>query len=210
MNLSTQCLLNDLAFQKLLFRYDTDIANSVHGQKCPIDGCNGHLDFANYMRHPKGAKIAKEELPPDLWLRYSFCCSNRNARIRVTPPSLRFLGPKVHLAVLVVLIAAMRCGPTPTRMRVLQDEVGVDERTVRRWKRWWEEVVPTSNAWKAEAATFDCGADLKEMPLSILEAFSGSLGEKVGRLLRLLKLLTVGRLGRLPRKLDLPAFELPA
>jgi hypothetical protein len=207
MNLSTQNLLNDRVFHDLLFRYDVNIARSVHGQDCPEPGCNGKLHCANYQRHPKGGK---EPLPTQQCVRFSFCCSNRDRRIRVTPPSLRFLGPKVYLAVMVVLIAALRCGPTPARMRVLQDEVGVDERTVRRWKRWWEEVVPKSAAWRAGAGTFHCSADLKGMPLSILQTFTGRLAEQVGRLVRFLMLLTVGRKGRLPTKLDLPTFDLPA
>jgi hypothetical protein len=206
MNLSTQCLLNDRAFHGLLFRYDADIAQSVHGQDCPVPGCDGKLHYANYQRHPKGAQ---EPLAQEQCVRFSLCCSKRNSRIRVTPPSLRFLGPKVYLAVMVVLIAALRCGPTPERMRVLQDEAGLDERTVRRWKRWWEEMVPASAAWQAGAGTIHCSADLKGMPLSVLKTFLGSLGEKVGRLLRFLALLTVGRKGRLPRKLDQPEFTIP-
>jgi hypothetical protein len=189
MNLSTQALLNDRAFIEALFKYDADIAQEVRARKCPEPGCKGELHSANYQRHPKGAK---EPLPPQLCVRHSFCCSNEDSRIRVTPPSLRFLGPKLYLAVIVVLIAALRCGLTPTRMRVLQEAVGVSPRTVRRWKRWWEETVPKSDAWKAGAGTYHCSADLDELPLSLLETFKGSLEEQVRALLRFLAPLTGG------------------
>jgi hypothetical protein len=40
-------------------------------------------------------------------------------RLRATPPSLRFLGPKVYIAAIVVLIAILLHGATARRMREL-------------------------------------------------------------------------------------------
>jgi hypothetical protein len=34
--------------------------------------------------------------------RFSFCCAVDGCRSRATPPSLRFLGPKVYIAAIVV------------------------------------------------------------------------------------------------------------
>jgi len=42
----------------------------------------------------------------------SFCCALDGCRSRATPPSLRFLGRKVYLAAIVVLIAILRHGAT--------------------------------------------------------------------------------------------------
>jgi hypothetical protein len=53
-----------------------------------------------------------------------------------TPPSSRFLGRKVYLATMVVLIAIMREGATAARMRRLSGLLGVDRRTVERWRAW--------------------------------------------------------------------------
>jgi hypothetical protein len=51
--------------------------------------------------------------------RFSFCCAVDGCRSRATPPSLRFLGPKVYIAAIVVLIAVLRHGATALRMREL-------------------------------------------------------------------------------------------
>ena len=64
--------------------------------------------------------------------RYSFCCAVDGCRSRATPPSLRFLGRKVYLAAIVVLVAIMRQGVTASRMERLSEAVGVDRRTVER------------------------------------------------------------------------------
>ena len=43
-------------------------------------------------------------------IRLSFCCDRDGCRKRVTPPSVRFLGRKVFLAVAVILISAITKG----------------------------------------------------------------------------------------------------
>jgi hypothetical protein len=50
------------------------------------------------------------------------------------PPSLRFLGRKVYLATIVVLVSVTRHGVTKPRIRQLAAAVGVDRRTVARWR----------------------------------------------------------------------------
>jgi hypothetical protein len=47
---------------------------------------------------------------------------------------VRFLGRKVYLAVVVILVAAMRHGPTPRRLRLLSEHFGADRRTIARWQ----------------------------------------------------------------------------
>jgi hypothetical protein len=59
--------------------------------------------------------------------------------LRWCPPSLRFLGPKVYIAAIVVLIAILRHGATAPRMRELTEVIGVDRRTVERWRTWWRD-----------------------------------------------------------------------
>src|SRR5580658_1782572 len=82
---------------------------------------------ANYRRKPRGRPAALGE---EHDRRFSFCCSVDGCRDRSTPPSLRFLGRKVYLAVIVTLIAAMRDGVTERRLGKLAATVGVDRRTV--------------------------------------------------------------------------------
>ena len=69
--------------------------------------------------------------------RLSFCCDRDGCRKRVTPPSVRFLGRKVYLGAVVILVAAMRQGPSPRRVRELSSLFGVDRRTIARWQVFW-------------------------------------------------------------------------
>ena len=67
-----------------------------------------------------------DDLPEEYRCRFSFCCDRDGCRKRVTPPSVRFLGRKVYLGAVVILIA--RCGrdqrrAEPASFRVL---FGVD------------------------------------------------------------------------------------
>ena len=53
------------------------------------------------------------------------------------PPSVRFLGRRVYLCAIVVLISAMRQGPTPRRVSELSKLFGADESTIARWQTFW-------------------------------------------------------------------------
>ena len=55
---------------------------------------------------------------------------------------LLFLPGRVYVSVAVVLVAAMRQGPSPERLARLRDVVGVDRRTVGRWLSWWRDIFP--------------------------------------------------------------------
>ena len=83
--------------------------------------------------------------------RFSFCCAVDGCRSRATPPSLRFLGRKVYLAAIVVLVAVMRHGVTTSRMERLSQAVGVDRRTVERWRRWWRDSFTATPFWRMPA-----------------------------------------------------------
>jgi hypothetical protein len=93
-------------FWLFLFSVDQDLAQSAREKACP---CGGRLHRANYLRKPRGA----EDLPEDYGYRFSFCCARDGCRKCVTPPSVRFLGRKVYLFAVVVLVSAMRQGPSP-------------------------------------------------------------------------------------------------
>ena len=70
----------------------------------------------------------------------------------MTPPSVRFLGRKVYLGVVVILIIAMRQGPTPRRVRELSSLFGVDKATIARWQAFWRDHVPQTPFWKMARA----------------------------------------------------------
>jgi hypothetical protein len=89
----------------------------------------------------------------------------------VTPPSVRFLGPKVYLGAIVILISAMRQGPTPRRVRELSTRFGADRRTIARWQVFWSEHFPQTPFWKVARAGLVPVATIVSLPYSLVEAF---------------------------------------
>ena len=76
------------------------------------------------------------------------------------PPSLRFLGRKVYLAAIVVLIAIMREGATAARMRQLSELIGVNRRTIERWREWWRGAFTASPFWQI-GRPYSCGRSIR-------------------------------------------------
>jgi hypothetical protein len=180
-------VLNDARFHELLLQLDQDLAAPVRAGGCPT--CSAVLHSAPFTRKPRGVQV---RLSREHRQRLSFCCAKDGCRQRATPPSLRFLGRKVYLGGLVVLISALRCGPTPTRLTQLQGLVGVSRRTVLRWRRWWREVFTQSVFWRAVCADFMPPVETAELPASLLVRFVGQVPEQLNALLRFLAPATAG------------------
>jgi hypothetical protein len=180
-------VLNDERFHELLLKLDRDLAASVRAEGC--SNCRAALHAAPFARKPRGMPV---QLPWEHCQRLSFCCAKDGCRQRATPPSLRFLGRKVYLGGLVVLISAMRCGPTPARIARLQALVGVSRRTVLRWRRWWCEVFTHSVFWRAATAAFMPPVESADLPASLLRRFTGNAQEQLIALLRFLSPITTG------------------
>ena len=89
----------------------------------------------------------------------------------MTPPSVRFLGPKVYLGVVIILISAMRQGPTPRRVRELSTRLGADRRTIARWQVFWREHFPQTPFWKVARARLVPLAEIVTLPYSLVDAF---------------------------------------
>lgn len=183
--------LSDGQFHRLLLRFDEDLARTVRGRGC--SDCQGVLHAAPYPRKPRGSAAP---LSPEDCVRFSFCCAVEGCRHRATPPSLRFLGPKVYLGAVVVLIAAMRCGATPVRMQRLKELVGVSRQTVLRWQQWWQQVLPATAFWRSACGAIGSPLDRSELPQSLWEQFTGDVTERLMALLRFLAPLSGGRRGR--------------
>jgi hypothetical protein len=49
-------------------------------------------------------------------------------------PSVRFLSRRVYLGAIVILISAMRQGPSPRRVCELSARFSADESTIARWQ----------------------------------------------------------------------------
>ena len=139
-----QALLADAKFYEQLLAFDRDLAAQCRAAGCPE--CRGVLHVANYPRKPRGRPVA---LNADHDRRFSFCCAVDGCRDRATPASLRFLGRKVYLAVIVTLVSAMRDGLTERRLGKLAAAISVDRRTVARWRGWWLARFTATPFWRA-------------------------------------------------------------
>jgi hypothetical protein len=100
--------------------------------------------------------------------RFSFCCGREGCRGRLQPPSIRFLDRRVYLGVWVVLLAALTSGLNERRRRRLWVELGVDERTVTRWRSWWRSAFPTSPRWRSLRADLMPPPSESDLPGSLL------------------------------------------
>jgi hypothetical protein len=147
-----------------LFSVDQDLAERTRQKPC---SCGGRLHRADYPRKPRGSD---EDLPEDYDYRFSFCCDRDGCRKRVTPPSVRFLGRKVYLFAVVVLVSAMRQGPSPRRVHELAQLIGADRRTIARWQVLWREHVPQTPFWKMARGRLPTRATTI-LPRSLLEEF---------------------------------------
>jgi hypothetical protein len=132
-------------------------------------------------------------LGPEHDQRFSFCCAVDGCRSRETPPSLRFLGRRVYLAAIVVLIAIMRHGATASRVRQISETVGVDRRTIERWRVWWRDGFTATPFWQVARAGLMPLVDHGRLPASLLERFGGDDTDRLIALLRFIGPITRGR-----------------
>jgi hypothetical protein len=153
------------SFWRFLVSVDKDLADRARHQGCL---CGGRLHCANYPRAPRSSL---DDLPEDFRVRFSFCCNRDGCRKRVTPPSVRFLGRKIYLGVVVILISAMRQGPTRRRVRELSSVFGIDSATIARWQAFWRDHVPKTPFWKLARARLVPVVEIVALPLSLVEAF---------------------------------------
>jgi hypothetical protein len=152
-------------FWSFLLAIDQDLAEETRKKAC---SCGGRLHCANYLRKPRGTP---GQLSEPHCLKLSFCCDRDGCRKRVTPRSVRFLGPKVYLGVIVILISAVRQGPTPRRVRELSARFGADRRTIARWQIFWREHFPQTPFWKVERSRLVPPVEIVTLPYSLVDAF---------------------------------------
>jgi hypothetical protein len=180
-------VLRDTRFYELLLGFDRQIADAAHASQC--QKCEAKLHWGSFARKPRGVPVG---LGPEHLQRFSLCCAADGCRSRQTPSSLRFLGRKVFLGAMVVLICAMQSGLSSARVKYLQDLVGVSRRTVTRWRDWWCSVFTESPFWRAHGA-FVPPVTTTDLPASLLKRFAGQAEQQLFLLLRFLAPITTGR-----------------
>ena len=168
--------LADQELYQLLEKVDADLVQEAREKDCPL--CAGKLHRSDYERKPRGGAQ---------WdIRFSLCCAREGCRRRLTPPSVRFMGRRVYAGLVVVLVSAMIHGLEPERVNLLREALGVDRRTLERWRQWWLGIFVDSSFWREARARFLPLLCQKTLPLSLCVSFEV---ERRDRLLDLLKFL---------------------
>jgi hypothetical protein len=177
-------VLSDSRFFSTLTKLDEDLAAQRRAAGCR---CGGRLDSARYPRKPRGGPA---DLGAEYAWRLSFCCAEECCRRRVTPPSVRYLGRRVYLGAVVVLVSAMEQGLSLRRVAKLNEHLGIGLRTLRRWRQWWRAAFVESPLWRGARGRFVPPVEEAALPYALIERFSGPAAEQVLATLRLLAPLT--------------------
>lgn len=152
-------------FYGRLERCDAEIAERRRAEGC--GACGGRLHQAHYQRLPRGGPAG---LGAAFTRRFSYCCAR--CRARTTPPSVRFLGRKVYLGPVVMLLPAMGQRFPPRVVALVREGLGPSLRTFRRWLAFWTELVPRSAFWKIACARLMPPVDEAALPASLVERFA--------------------------------------
>jgi hypothetical protein len=97
----------------------------------------------------------------------------------------------VYVGVVVVLVSAMMHGLKPKRVEIMREALGIDKRTLERWRAWWLENFVGSRFWKSARARFLPRLDQTVLPLSLVEAFHAKRRDGLARLLEFISPITV-------------------
>jgi hypothetical protein len=187
-------VLQDPAFFHFLLRLDEEFASAIRLGRCP--GCGGPLHVADFPRKPRGCPAAVREAYSR---RLSFTCGRCDAR--ATPPSVRFAGRRVYLAVVLMLVSP----PGSSSGRGLCELFRIPARTLKRWRTWWREDFPSTPFWQSVRARFMPPLVLHQLPQSLLERFeAGALADRLGQVLRFLAPLSLAPWPRYPKVATYP------
>lgn len=154
------------AMWPVLTKIDGDLAVQACARGC---ACGGKLHRADYPRKVRGINVESR--------RDSFCCAEEGCRRRVTPGSVRFLGRRIYAGFIVVLLTALRHGLSAERVAMLQDHLGVDRRTLERWRQWWLQQFARGRLWRGTRGRFFPPPAETTLPWSLWRSF-GDAGSK--------------------------------
>lgn len=170
-------VLQDPAFFRFLLRIDEEFATETRLARCRH--CAGALHVADFPRKPRGCPAAVVQ---EYSRRFSFTCGR--CEQRATSASVRFLGRRVYVAVVLMLASP----PRGLAARQLRDRLSVPIRTVLRWRRWWTQEFLRTPFWQAARGRFMPPMSAAQLPLSLLDRFDPT--EPAGRLVQALRFLS--------------------
>jgi hypothetical protein len=164
-------VLEDPAFFHFLSRIDEEFASATRLRRCP--GCTGPLHAADFPRKPRGCPAAVLE---EYSWRFSFTCGRCDARS--TSPSVRFLGRRVYLAVVLMLFSP----PGGSQGQELCELLSIPARTLKRWRRWWREDFARTAFWQSVRERFMPPVVTERLPHSLLDRFdAGAMADRLMR-----------------------------
>jgi hypothetical protein len=171
----------DPSFFRFLSQIDAELAGETRGGGC--QHCSGPLHTADFARKPRGCPVAVIE---EYSWRLSFTCGRCD--LRATPPSVRFLGRRVYVAVMLMLSSP----PGSASARDLQRRLGISRRTVLRWRRWWTQEFPRTRLWMSLRSRLMPPIAPAQLPLGLLDRLRFRVPTKrLAQALRLLSPLSV-------------------
>jgi hypothetical protein len=152
-----------------LFFLAIDQQFAEHVRQSGCSRCGGPLHVGNYPRKLRAQ--FPDHLRQQLSLCFSFCCGRDGCRARTKPPSVRFLDRKVYPVVVIVIVIAMRQGLTAYGEHKLDTVLGVDRRTVQRWRIFWLELFPKYPGWAQLRGHLPSDLSEVDLPRSLFEHF---------------------------------------
>jgi hypothetical protein len=128
----------------LLFLIDKDLAEQQRVKACPH--CGASLHTSNYLRKPRGGP---DNIPDELLIRHSFCCSAEECRKRAMPISCRFWDRKVYWGVIILALVTLQQGRTGgCSAGKLMRLFGISRHTLKRWMIYFRQKFPLTNRYK--------------------------------------------------------------
>lgn len=172
----------EATFWLLLSKIDEKIARFYH--QIPCIYCTKKMYWGNYPRKPRGIPSIAEDF---FAFRYSHCCSG--CRKRRTPPSARFLGRRVYVAIFVMMFFYPDTDDDHSEL-LNSMSIGMDLMTPVRWSAWWSIDIPVSCIWKKICGPLGVNTNNEFLPHFISHQFANNNINAEEALLALLKFLS--------------------
>lgn len=179
-------VLQDPDFFLFLLRIDEELAAETRRAQCRH--CGGVLHSARYPRKPRGCPAV---VLADYSWRFSFTCAR--CEQRATPTSVRFLGRRVYLAVVLTQVSP----PGSPTAQHLAELLAIPVRTLDRWRAWWNREFLHTPFWQSMRERFTTPIRSEDLPRSLLERFDAdTTAQRLALLLRFLSPLSTRLVSR--------------
>lgn len=182
-------LAGEFNFHAMLLALDAHAAQQVRLGGC--GRCGGPLYAAHYERKPRGLDSAAVQAGR-YDVRFSLCCGRQGCRARATPPSVRFLGRRVYVAIAVLVLSLRQALANLTAQALAVESAPQSPSwwTRQRWSRWWRCELWSLPWFVAQRALLPSALTPLAAPDCLLDGFAGSAHERLQRLLEMLSPLT--------------------